>query len=877
MAPVALPLGQCCIFGAAFNGECAASAHAAGPCGKPGRSLQECSASVPCECTNNITGTSTGVTQARSDELLPERLALGYNDTQADFKCCIWAGGMFNAWIGCDRTGGYGQSSTLEFAELFRDSASGSWGRICEYGGASEGRFVNCQLSCYRSGFVPDGWEAACAKTLPVDVLPQGTSLPFRASPSVFSERRCCPSGSTYSALGYVGAECVGPFLSAAGNTSDVMGIAAIKCSCHDLCDSNSVSAPSCRDRVTTDEGLLADGDLVAGYECDSWAAALRPERDAAGDGGWKMLCSASYGMPSFDGFSGARLLLARQTWSVSSWSKCMYSCHIHGYTHDQWLTLCAWPSPPPSLPAPSPLPLVTQLSSRTLPPSCGSGCIVGIVGGVMGLVTVLGLCLVRRSCPSASFCWLFKRIAKEEDRQHRLRLRTEDVSLHQLNPELISPLNHEHYALAPSPLHQVAWVAPLGAPSDSFPNAEVEPPTMHGVSFTHGDNTAGVSTHEIPWSEIELGQRIGEGGMGQVHRAMLKDGSDVAIKKVKKNWAHESLRKEAAVLEKLRHPSLVTFIGTTVTGDGSLGIVIGYYAEGSLYDRLGLPKNPNDKPRNPHVKLDVTTSEGVALRFRIAKETAQGIAHLHDKEFMHRDVKTAKCSLAPALAQVTTSTPKSQSSSRPLAGPRSQTQNGAILAQLRPSCGSVLLDDGFHAKLGDFGLAKLSSDPASPEPGAQELSGTHTAGVGTKRYQAPEVGRPGGTPTAYSYSCDVYSYGLLLWELTHGEVALKGVKTVQMGLLVSDGHRDDIALPPDLKVIEPLIKGCWDNDPTKRPTMQACAKELKEIETESTRTTGTPRTSPASSSTNNSSTAAAGSIQLISPKQRCREANLAA
>ena len=177
-----------------------------------------------------------------------------------------------------------------------------------------------------------------------------------------------------------------------------------------------------------------------------------------------------------------------------------------------------------------------------------------------------------------------------------------------------------------------------------------------------------------------------------------------------------------------------------------------------------------------------------------------------------------------------------------------------------------MLLDDGFHAKLGDFGLAKLSSDPASPEPGAQELSGTHTAGVGTKRYQAPEVGRPGGTPTAYSYSCDVYSYGLLLWELTHGEVALKGVKTVQMGLLVSDGHRDDIALPPDLKVIEPLIKGCWDNDPTKRPTMQACAKELKEIETESTRTTGTPRTSPASSSTNNSSTAAAGFPSSSSP-----------
>ena len=175
--------------------------------------------------------------------------------------------------------------------------------------------------------------------------------------------------------------------------------------------------------------------------------------------------------------------------------------------------------------------------------------------------------------------------------------------------------------------------------------------------------------------------------------------------------------------------------------------------------------------------------------------------------------------------------------------------------------CGSVLLDDGFHAKVGDFGLAKLSSDPASPEPGAQKLSDTHTAGVGTKRYQAPEVGLPGGTPAEYSYSCDVYSYGLLLWELTHGEVALKGVKTVQLGPLVSRGVRPPIALPPCLKVIAPLIDKCWRHDPTKRPTMKACAKELLEIERESTRTTGTPRTSsPASSSTDNPSTAAAGS-----------------
>ena len=98
---------------------------------------------------------------------------------------------------------------------------------------------------------------------------------------------------------------------------------------------------------------------------------------------------------------------------------------------------------------------------------------------------------------------------------------------------------------------------------------------------------------------------------MGQVFRAMLKDGSNVAIKLVKKSGAHDSLRTEAAVLARLRHPCLVTFFGTTVTGDGRLGIVMQYFAEGSLYDRLGLPKNPDDKPGTLTINLTLRHRRG--------------------------------------------------------------------------------------------------------------------------------------------------------------------------------------------------------------------------------------------------------------------------
>ena len=678
---MALPLGQCCIFGAAFSSECAASVHATGPCGKtlPGRSGgSECAASVPCECTNNIT--STGVTQAESDAKyaqLPERLALGYSFTQADFQCCMWAGGKYSDDLGCDRAGGFEQRRNREFGAVFREYASDSWGPICEYGGARGGSFVNCQLSCYRNGFTPDGWEAACAMPPPssppglpsqpaspprrLSIAEQvgifsGTSsaLPLRAGVQPWgrsSVRMCCPSGSTYDALGYVGTECVGPSLSSAGSIRNVMKIAAVACSCRDLCDRTSDSG-SCSDRVAADEDLHADGDLVARYGlCDSWASAMRPEPDAvrlvnttlvAGvrvrDEGWMWLCSASDFMPTFSfyGFSGSSLLLARQTWRDSSWSKCMYSCHVHGYTHDQWITQCAWPSPPPSPSAPLPLSLVTplplpSLSPDSSPDGCGSGCIGSILSGALALIVFLCLFFVHRFYPGISFCRLFKYLTKEEDRRQLQSLRTEDVSLQTLGPLM---QERQNYAQARS----------LRSASDSFPTAVVEPTTTVGVPPTDPPlltaDTATATAHDISASEIVIGQILGQGGMGKVFAATW-NGSDVAVKVVKANWGEASdcpsLRTEVTVLSHLRfsHPRLVSFFGTTSIA-GGLGIVMDYMANGSLYDRLELggrkPKSPS-----PHKKLDA------AVRYRIAQETAAGIAHLHRIEFMHRDVKTAK------------------------------------------------------------------------------------------------------------------------------------------------------------------------------------------------------------------------------------------
>ena len=81
----------------------------------------------------------------------------------------------------------------------------------------------------------------------------------------------------------------------------------------------------------------------------------------------------------------------------------------------------------------------------------------------------------------------------------------------------------------------------------------------------------------------------------------------------------------------------------------------------------------------------------------------------------------------------------------------------GVIHGDVKP--GNILLDDTLAVKLSDFGLAGISSD------GDVEQSSTGPAG--TLNYMAPEVAG-GQLPDVRS---DMYSLGVMLYELTFGEL----------------------------------------------------------------------------------------------------------
>lgn len=130
----------------------------------------------------------------------------------------------------------------------------------------------------------------------------------------------------------------------------------------------------------------------------------------------------------------------------------------------------------------------------------------------------------------------------------------------------------------------------------------------------------------------------------------------------------------------------------------------------------------------------------------------------------------------------------------------------------------------GFDKKTGrvtifDFGLA------AEVRPGEQLKSA-----VGTFRYMAPETILGGG----YGSPCDVYSFGIILWQivaLPQQQFAYKcKTRADLLKWVVKRGGRPSLRNVSCPKRINRLIKECWHPNPQFRPTFKCLRRRLEKI-----------------------------------------------
>ncbi|XP_015060680.1 serine/threonine-protein kinase STY46-like isoform X1 [Solanum pennellii] len=141
----------------------------------------------------------------------------------------------------------------------------------------------------------------------------------------------------------------------------------------------------------------------------------------------------------------------------------------------------------------------------------------------------------------------------------------------------------------------------------------------------------------------------------------------------------------------------------------------------------------------------------------KVAIDVSKGMSYLHQNNIIHRDLKTA----------------------------------------------NLLMNENHVVKVADFGVARV-----------QVQSGVMTAETGTYRWMAPEV--IGHRP--YDRKADVFSFGIVLWELLTGKLPYEFLTPLQAAVaVVQKGLRPTIPANTNPMLVE-LLEKCWQQEPLLRP-----------------------------------------------------------
>eukprot|EP00117_Sycon_ciliatum_P015688 scpid31278/ scgid15434/ Fibroblast growth factor receptor 4; PFR4 len=317
-----------------------------------------------------------------------------------------------------------------------------------------------------------------------------------------------------------------------------------------------------------------------------------------------------------------------------------------------------------------------------------------------------------------------------------------------------------------------------------------------------------------VKMEQIKIGEEIGRGAFGIIHHgvAMNVDGLDphteVALKWAKDESQVSSLveiGKEILALWELgrkAHPNVLSMLGVGFS-DGSPVLLLEYAARGDLLGVLRKRRGASDRVKRQLLKLDSIVCDGEenikdlakvfstktpgAFRtmpnkddllradnvFAFGRQIARGMEFLTSKHYIHRDLAAR----------------------------------------------NILVTNNYVLKISDFGHSRTVEDTG----GIYQRSSNKHIPV---KWHAIESLRKG----SYTVSSDVWSFGVVLWEITTlGCVPYPEVATHNMLALLKAGHRmeEPPACPQHLYK---MMQECWNHNPEQRPSFQELAETLDDL-----------------------------------------------
>jgi mitogen-activated protein kinase kinase kinase len=268
-------------------------------------------------------------------------------------------------------------------------------------------------------------------------------------------------------------------------------------------------------------------------------------------------------------------------------------------------------------------------------------------------------------------------------------------------------------------------------------------------------------------WDNIKYmkGALIGQGSFGSVYLALhAVTGELMAVKQVemptdtgtqldakKKNMV-EALKHEIGLLRELKHENIVQYLGSN-SDDTHLNIFLEYVPGGSVATML-----VNYGPL------------GESLISNFVRQILNGLAYLHSKDIIHRDIKGA----------------------------------------------NILVDNKGTVKISDFGISKRVEASSLLTP-AKKGAAQRVSLQGSVFWMAPEVVRQ----TAYTRKADIWSLGCLIVEMLTGQHPHPNCTQMQAIFKIGSQDTDTSPTIPD-NVSEDLrlfLARTFHNEHEKRPS----------------------------------------------------------